>query len=130
MNPKQFLIVGGAVLVLVGVLGFFGPIGPTQNDSIFGVNWYFDNAENWAHVVLGIVALIAAFVLPANLQKPLVLVVGAVGVLVGLYSIMGTTMLLGANLENPADTLLHLAVGAWAIWASMRKTEATSQMPV
>jgi hypothetical protein len=36
MNPRQFLIVGGAVLVLVGVLGFVGVIGPTPSDSIFG----------------------------------------------------------------------------------------------
>ena len=28
---------------------------------------------------------------------------------------------LGSNLENPLDTLLHLAVGAWALYASMGK---------
>ena len=125
MNPKQFLQIGGAVLVLVAVLGFVGVIGPTPERSIFGSAWYFDDGENWAHLILGIVGLIAAFVFPGNIQKPLVMLLGVVGILVGLYSLIGPVTegkkLLGANLENPADTILHLAVGAWALWASMSK---------
>jgi len=122
MNPKQFLQIGGAVLVLVGILGFTGVIGPTASDSIFGDFWWFDNAENWAHLVLGIVALGASFALGARSQKPLVLVVGVVAVLVALYGFVNP-MLLGANLENPADTVLHLVVGAWALWAGMKREE-------
>ena len=117
MNPKQFLQIGGAVLVLVGILGFVGVLGPSAEKSIFGAAWWFDNAENWAHLVLGIVGLAASFVLAANLQKLLVLVLGVVGVLVGLWSLLGYTMLLGANLENPADTVLHIVVGLWALAA-------------
>ena len=125
MNPKQFLLVGGSVLVLVAILGFMGIIGPTAQDSLFSAAWYFDNAENWAHLVLGVVALIAAFVFPATLHKPLVMVVGVLGIIVGLYSAIGPVTqgvtLLGANLQNPTDTVLHLAIGAWALWAAMRK---------
>lgn len=124
MNPKQFLTIGGIVLVLIGVLGMVGVLGPTQSDSIMnqmGLDWWFDNAENWAHLVLGVVGLIAAFVLPASVQRPLVLLLGVVGVLVGLYSLAVSTELLGANLENPADTALHIVVGAWALWAGSRK---------
>lgn len=120
MNPKSFLQIGGAVLVIVGLLGFFGVIGPTAEDSIFGASWWFDGAENWAHLVLGVVAVLASFVLGDSLQRGLVLVVGILGVLVGLYSVLGETTLLGANLENPADTALHIVVGAWALWASYR----------
>jgi len=122
MNPKQFLIIGGAVLTLVGILGFVGIIGPTAGQSIFGDAWWFDNAENWAHLVLGIVALIAAFALPASGQKPLVILVGIIGILVGLYSLVIGSGFLGANLENPADTVLHLVVGAWALWAALKKS--------
>jgi hypothetical protein len=120
MNPKQFLIIGGAVLVLVGVLGFVGVIGPTADKSIFGQTWWFDNAENWAHLVLGVVGLAAAFVLPGSLQKPLVMLLGVVGILVALYNLYSTN-LLGANLESPADLILHLVVGVWALWASLKK---------
>jgi hypothetical protein len=116
-------MIGGIVLVLVGVLGFVGVIGPTQEESIFnkvGINWWFDVPENWAHLILGIVALIAAFALPAGAQRPLVMLLGIVGVLVALWNIYSTN-LLGANLENPADMLLHLVVGLWALASSWKK---------
>ena len=120
MNPKQFLLIGGIILVAVGLLGMFGVIGPTPSSSIFGENWWFDSAENWAHLVIGIVGLIAAFILPSGIQKPLVLLLGVVGVLVAVYNVFSTN-LLGANLESPADLLLHLVVGAWALFAGLRK---------
>src|SRR5438876_1926 len=119
-TPKGFLQVGGAVLVLVAILGFVGIIGPTSEASIFGATWWFDNAENWAHLVLGVVALIASFTISDSLQKGLVLIVGVVGLAVGLYN-FGSTQLLGANLESPADLILHLVVGAWGVFAGMHK---------
>jgi uncharacterized membrane protein HdeD (DUF308 family) len=120
MNPRQFLLIGGAVLVLVGILGFVGIIGPTAQDSIFGDPWYFDNGENWAHTVLGAVAIVAAFVLPANAQRGLVLLVGLVGIFFAVYNIF-TEEFLGSRLQRPFDTLLHLVVGAWALLASWRR---------
>jgi len=120
-TPKGFLQVGGAVLLLVGILGYVGVIGPTPDSSLFGEFWYFDNAENIAHTVLGIVALAAAFLLKdAGMQKTLVMIVGVIALLVGIYGFI-TPSLLGANLENPADNILHLVVGAWALAASMKK---------
>ena len=121
LSPQGFLKVGGAVLVLVAVLGFVGIIGPTTN-SLFGSFWYFDNAENWAHLVLGVVGLVAAFVFPAYLNKLIVMLLGVVGFLVGLYSLFGGMDLLGAGLENPADTILHVVVGAWALVVGFKKS--------
>lgn len=109
------------MLVLVAILGFIGVIGPTAEKSILGENWWFDNGENWAHLVLGVVGLIAAFTFPMSVQKPLVILLGVIGVLVGLYSLVSPGNFLGANLENPADTVLHLAVGAWALFAALNK---------
>jgi len=123
MNPKQFLIWGGVVLVLVAILGAAGIIGPTAEASIFGAPWWFDVYENWVHGILGIVALIAAFALPASLQKPLVVVVGVLALLFMLYSGFVSEDFYGAMLQNPADTVLHLVVGVWALWAAFR-TEA------
>jgi hypothetical protein len=118
VNPRQFLLIGGAVLVLVGILGFVGVIGPTAQDSIFGEPWWFDNGENWAHTILGVVAIIAGVALPSGAQRGLVILVGLVGIFFGVYNLFSTTFL-GTNLENPADTLLHFAVGAWALLSSL-----------
>ena len=114
-SPKGFLQVGGVILLLVGVLGYVGVIGPTPAQSIFGSFWWFDNRENLALTVLGIAGLVAAFVFPAVWQRYLVMLLGVVGVLVGLYNFVSPT-LLGANLESPADLVLHLVVGAWALY--------------
>lgn len=123
MNPKQFLTLGGIVLVLVGILGYVGVLGPTAEDSLFGAGWWFDNSENLAHLVLGIAAIAAVYVLSSDLQKWLTIAVGALAIVVGLYSLTGESMVLGATLENPADTVLHLIVGVWALWAGFRKGE-------
>jgi len=131
VNPKQFLLIGGIILVALGVLGMVGVLGPTQDESVLvdmGLDWWFDDAENWAHLVLGVIALAAAFVVPAGMQRWLVLAVGVLGILVGLYSVLNDTVLWGANLQNPEDTLLHLVVGAWALAASWKKSEAAAPM--
>lgn len=117
MNPKQFLLVGGVVLVVVGLAGFFGIIGPTAEQSIFGDNWWFDNGENWAHLILGVAGIILAYAAPAGLQILVTLLLGIVGVLVAVWGFVIGSDFYGANLENPADNLLHLVVGLWALWA-------------
>lgn len=119
MNSKQFLQIGGILLVLVAILGFANVLGPTADKSIFHSTWWFDKGENWTHLILGIVALVAAFALPASVQRPLVMLLGIIGVVIGVYSFFRQTFL-GSNLENPADSILHLVLGLWALWASMK----------
>lgn len=119
MNSKQFLMWGGVVLLVVGILGFIGVIGPTPDKSLFGEAWWFDNGENWAHTILGIVAIIASMSLEAGMQKSLTMVVGFLALFFGLYNFFSTSFL-GANLESPADLILHLVVAAWALWAGMQ----------
>mgnify|MGYP000692804068 CR=1 FL=1 len=113
MNPKQFLTIGGIVLILLGVLGFF-LIGPTADKSIFGEAWWFDNGENWAHLILGVVGVIAAYSFPAGTQKGLVMLLGILALFFAVYNIFSTTFL-GANLESPMDLILHAVVGIWAL---------------
>ncbi len=124
LTPKGFLQVGGVVLIIVGLLSYI----PLTNSTggIFGSAWWFDGGEGIAHLVLGIVAIAAAYVLPANLHKPLVVVVAIVGLLFGVAG--GTIINSGgnanfyglANLESPLDNILHLFVAAWAGYASMK----------
>lgn len=120
-NPKGFLTGGGVVLVLVAVLGYVGIIGPTSAQSLFGGAWYFDNGENVAHLVLGVVALVAAFVLNASMQKALTGLVALVAVFFGLYGFLTPNAFGYANLENPLDNVLHLAIAAWAGYSAWKK---------
>jgi len=78
LTPRGFLTVGGVALLLVAVLSFLHITGPTPENSIFGAAWYFDGAENVAHLVLGVVALVAVFFLKdKGIHKFLVVAVGA-----------------------------------------------------
>lgn len=126
MNAKQFLQWGGVILLLVGLLGFFGIIGPTPEQSLFGEAWWFDNGENWAHTILGLVALAASMWLDAAMHKPLVMAVGVLALFFAVYNFF-SQQFLGANLESPADLILHLVVGVWALWASMQTPAAEAQ---
>ena len=128
MNPKQFLQIGGVILVVVGILGIVGILGPTSDSSIFGEAWWFDAGENWAHLIIGLVGLLAAYKMSEGGQKTLVMVLGVVAVLIGLYSLLVSPVFLGSNLENPADSILHLVVGAWALFAAKAKHAATASM--
>src|SRR5712691_11256561 len=103
MNPKQFLLIGGIVLLALGLVGYAGLF--SQMNSFF----YLDSAENIAHTVLGVVAIAAAYLLKdANLQKWLVVVVGVVALFFGIYGFVvagaASPNTFGvANLESPAD---------------------------
>ncbi len=126
MNPKSFLTWGGWILVLVAILGAIGVIGPTSDQSIFGASWYFDAPENWAHLIIGVVGLAAAWWLDAGTQRVLAWVVGIVALVIGLWGFFlsgDAPNFYGANLENPLDNLLHLVVGIWGIWSAMGKDE-------
>ena len=118
MNPRQFLLIGGIVLLLLGIVGYAGVFSDTKSA------FYLDTGENVAHTVLGIVAIAAAFLLKdANLQKWLVVVVGVVALFFGVYGFIvagnAPPNTFGiSNLESPADDILHLVVGVWALAAA------------
>ena len=118
MNPKQFLLVGGIVLLALGIVGFLGVFNDTKSA------FYLDQGENVAHTGLGIIAIAAAFLISdAMLQKWLVAVVGITALFFAVYGFMvaGNTPpnTFGiSNLESPADDILHLVVGIWALAAA------------
>jgi hypothetical protein len=118
LNPKQFLLIGGIVLLALGIVGYLGVFSDTKSA------FYLDTGENVAHTGLGIIAIAASFLIPdANLQKWLVAVVGVVALFFGVYGfiVAGSTPpnTFGvANLESPLDDILHLVVGIWALAAA------------
>jgi hypothetical protein len=121
LTPTGFLKVGGAVLLALGLIGFTGV---TNNIALFNL----DIGENVAHTVLGIVGLGVAFgIKDPFVHRGLVAVLAITGFLTG---IIGFVLPAGsyangnffglANLENPADNLLHIVVGIWATIAVVR----------
>ena len=82
-------MLGGVVLVLIAVLGYMGIIGPTASQSLFGDMWYFTDLENVAHILFGVVALAAYFLLKdAMLRKWLVALVGVVAVVEAIAQVL------------------------------------------
>lgn len=114
MNPRQFLYIGGVILLGLGIFGFVDP-NPVSDQSTL----QFDVWENWAHTLLGIFAIAMAIVLPRVYRWWLtgIVGVGAVATAIVGFALSGREFpnLGGANLENPVDNVLHLVVGAWAL---------------
>ncbi len=125
MNPKQFLLVGGAVLLVLGLLGY----ATGGNDTVgpLGTTLWLTNGENVAHTVLGIVAILAAYLLGASVRKWLVILVGLIALYYGVAGFMldptsppALNYQGVANLET-LDNVIHLVVAAWAFWAAMQE---------
>jgi len=127
--PRLFLIVGGAVLLLLGIVGYLSVFSESGSP-----NFWLDGGENLAHTFLGVVALAAVFVPGLNtaLAPYYRVIVGLVGVIALFFAVYGFLQPAGssadpntfgvANLENPADNLLHLVVGIVAIAAVYMKS--------
>jgi hypothetical protein len=131
-TPRGFLMTGGAVLLILGILGFF-----VLNNPSLSFFW-LDRSENIAHTVLGIVALAAVYVPGLNTMlepyyKWIVVLVGLIALFFCVYGFLqpscttctGTeTNTFGLSNLELGDNLLHLVVAAWAFaaafWAPRR----------
>jgi hypothetical protein len=130
-TPKGFLTWGGAALLLLGIVGYLGIL----TESSFPSFW-FDSGENIAHTFLGIVALAIVFVPGLNTvfapyYRWIVILLGIVALFFAVYGfyVGGNAVpntFGAANLESPLDDILHLVVGAWALYAAWRPSPATA----
>jgi uncharacterized membrane protein HdeD (DUF308 family) len=129
LYPKLFLTVGGAVLLLLGIVGYLNVF--TESSTPW---FWLDSGENLAHTVLGIVALAAVFVPGLNTAlapyyRWIVILVGLIALFFAVYGFLQAgapepNTFGVANLENPSDNLLHLVVGVVALaaaWAPSRE---------
>ncbi|MEX0710183.1 MAG: hypothetical protein WD116_03155 [Chloroflexota bacterium] len=125
--PRLFLTLGGAVLLLLGIVGYLNVFTESGSPS-----FWLDSGENLAHTVLGVVALAAVFVPGLNtaLAPYYRGIVGLVGVIALFFAVYGFLQADAAvpntfgvsNLENPADNILHLVVGIAAFAAVYMKS--------
>jgi hypothetical protein len=130
-SSTAFLRYGGGVLLLVGIVGYLGILNSVDFFSL-------DAGENLAHVGLGVIGLAAGFGLKDKMIHRVL--TGVVGITALIFGLLGWFLPSGgalangafanpnffglANLESPADNLLHLFVAAWAIWAMMGDSKA------
>ncbi|MEP7360222.1 MAG: hypothetical protein ABI744_01450 [Chloroflexota bacterium] len=125
-TPKGFLMSGGVVLLLLGLIGFVFLNGSAAQSALGSFFW-LDNSENIAHLALGIVALAAVYVPGLNTAlapyyRWIVILVALIALFFGVYGFLVSgnaepnTFGL-ANLEL-GDNLLHLVVFAWAALAA------------
>ena len=122
-TPKGFLTYGGAILLLLGIVGFLGVF----TESSFA-SFYLDSGENVAHTALGIIALAIVFVPGLNTAfapyyRWIVILLGVVALFFAVYGFAvggnAAPNTFGiSNLESPLDDILHLVVGIWALAAA------------
>ena len=119
-------MVGGAVLLLLGLLGFF-----ILNSPSLSFFW-LDKSENVAHLALGIVALAAVYLPGLNsalapYYRWIVILVGLIALFFCVYGFLQTscstctgneTNTFGLTNLELGDNLLHLVVAAWAFLAA------------
>jgi hypothetical protein len=129
-TPKGFLTYGGVILLLLGIIGFLGVFSKEAVPA-----FWLDTGENVAHTALGIIALAIVFVPGLNTAfapyyRWIVILLGIVALFFAVY---GFAVGGGAepntfglsNLESPSDDILHLVVGAWALYAAWRAPESS-----
>lgn len=129
LSPKGFLLWGGIILVLLAVLGSVGILGNSVDRSVLGSFFWLDDTENILHLLFGVVALAAYFLLrDEKMQAWLVALVALIALLAAVVGFMnaGNTVDntsvfgFGTNLENPSDDILHLVVALWAGFAAYK----------
>jgi len=128
-TPKGFLTYGGAILLLLGIVGFLNVFTQTAVPA-----FWLDTGENVAHTFLGIVALAIVFVPGLNTMfapyyRWIVILLGIVALFFAVYGFYvggnaSPNTFNISNLESPADDILHLVVGAWALYAAWRPQPA------
>ena len=106
---KLYAQVLGAVLTLVGLLGFVGALAP--NGNLLGI-FAVDPLHNVIHLASGIVGLAAGFGANGQYARMYAGIFGAVYAVVTIVGFIQGTTVLGLIHVNLADNFLHTAIAA------------------
>jgi hypothetical protein len=117
LRPRQFLLLAGTVLVILGSAGAAGLLARISDASVFNPPYW----TNWVHLMFGIAVLAVAFAAGRTLQNAFTLapailgsILGLAGLLFGSYAANRYNM---PELADPSEHLAHLTVGLLALWA-------------
>ncbi|MEK7115026.1 MAG: hypothetical protein AAB847_01565 [Patescibacteria group bacterium] len=129
ITSKSFLVWGGWTLLILGVLGFIFP-------NIGGEYLNFSKVENWAHALLGILALTIGYGIKDNrILKAVSIIFGVAGLIFGIWGFIvagnpSPNFYGDVNLNNPIDNIIHLTIAVWALITSKsRHSSAVPQTP-
>lgn len=109
---KTYAVVLGAVLTLIGILGFIP--GLTPGGNLLGI-FAVDGLHNVIHLLSGIVGLAAGLSSAARYARWYALAFGVVYALVTIIGFIQGTTVLGLIRVNGADNVLHLLITASAL---------------
>ncbi|HUY75916.1 MAG TPA: DUF4383 domain-containing protein [Ktedonobacterales bacterium] len=104
---RMYATVLGAVLTLVGALGFIPALAP--NGNLLGI-FAIDPVHNIVHLLSGIVGLAVAYVANGAYSRWYAGIFGAVYALVTIIGFIQGNTVLGLINVNLADNLLHTAI--------------------
>ncbi len=130
---KTYAQVLGAVLTLVGILGFVGAVTPTisysgtSSQALLGI-FAIDPIHNVIHLASGVVGLLAANLAAGQYARLYAGIFGAVYALVTVVGFIQQTSVLGLIHVNLADNLLHTAIAAasLAVYFASGNTRTTT----
>jgi hypothetical protein len=114
---KNIMYVLGAVLIIVGLLGFV-------NDPVLGI-FEVDVLHNLVHLASGILALVFAG-MGESQAKTYAVVLGVVYALVTILGFLSGTTVLGLMDVNGADNVLHLILAVVFLIIGLRKTSGAT----
>lgn len=124
-SPEKFLLLAGGFSVIIGILGVFS-LGPTHEHSMFGTFLWMDHKENFFHTSLGLIGLAIVLIpsLKTTMQpyyKHIVFVAASIALFFSFYGFLESYNIISPpidfNLQHPADNVLHLLLGLWALSA-------------
>ena len=117
LRPRQFLFLGGTLLVIIGLAGATGLLASLSPAAFFNPPHWI----NWAHLTFGILVLAVAFAGGRTLHNVFTLAAGILGSTLGVSGLLlgsyATNRYNMPELADPSDHLAHLTVGLLALWA-------------
>lgn len=108
MSAKNAALLLGAVLTVVGILGF---VMPSPLLGIFAT----DTNHNIVHLLSGVIGLWCAMSSPSA-SKTFLMVFGVVYALVAVLGFVTASPLLGLITVNSADNWLHVVIALYSLY--------------
>lgn len=111
MNTQKAAKWFGIIFLVIGVLGFVGPLAP--GGKLLGI-FAVDAVHNIIHILSGLVALFLAG--SAKGARSYFQIFGIVYALVTILGLFGSGSILGIFVVNGADNILHLIIAVLALY--------------